>query len=280
MVNISDIKTREPGDTLRGRRSHPASSSSPISVLTEDLYEQIRKIDIEKLVSFKNQARKHFDKDSIDSLAQTIRENGLRQPLTVIESSSTPGVFEIVSGERRLRASRAAGLTRVPCIIMHDIKKAEEVALIENIQREDLHPVELGQAYAQLIENGICSTQEEVAKKVGIKKSQVSEHIKYANLPEPIKTKVIENKLTRRAFLRNIMRNYSITKMNELIEGEINKNNPNHPKLPSTGPYTKTLLTIYEYNGEVKVNASGYHNSTLQEKLNIKEILEELLKTQ
>ena len=279
MVKVKDIKAREPSDNLRGRRQQ-VPGSSPINILTEDFYEQIRKIEIDKLLSFKNQARRHFDQESINKLAKTIKEHGVRQPLTVIESATIPGVFEIVSGERRVRAAKEAGLSRVPCIIIHDRKKAEEIALIENVQREDLHPVELGRAYLQLIENGICSTQEEVAEKVGVQKSQVSEYIKYAKLPETIKSKITEHKLTRRAFLRNILRTYSVSKMSELIEAEIYRSDPSHPKRPSDKPYAKTLLTIYEYNGEIKVNASGYHDSNMQEKAEIKEILEELLKTQ
>lgn len=281
MVKITDIKSREPSDSLRGRRQpQPLTSAAPINILTEEYYEQIRKIEVDKLVSFKNQARRHFDQESIENLSQTIREHGVRQPLTVIESTVTPGTFEVVSGERRLRAAKAAGLSRVPCIIVHDAKKAEEIALIENVQREDLHPIELGQAYFYLISKGICASQEEVAEKVGVKKSQISEYIKYANLPEIIKNKVTEQKLTRRAFLRNIMRTYSVSKMNELIEAEMHRNDPTKPNPLSDKPFAKTLLTIYDYNGEIKVNASGYHDRSADEKMKIREILEELIKTQ
>lgn len=280
MVKLTDIKSREPTENLRGRTRaiSPASPSPSPNILNEDLYEQIRKIEISKLVSFKNQARKHFNEEGIESLSQTIKEHGVRQPLTVIENVNQPGFFEVVSGERRLRAAKAAGLIRIPCIIVHDEKKAEEIALIENVQREDLHPVELGQAYFQLIQTGICSTQEDISKRIGVNKSQVSEYIKYANLPEPIKEKIISSNLSRRAFLRNILRTYSSSKMNELIDFEINLKENGKTKLNSRS-FTKTLLTIYEHNGEIKVNASGYHDCHVKEKNQIKEILEELLNT-
>jgi len=277
MVKLTDIQSREPSENLRGRRITPEAASTPsINILNEGLYEQIRKIEITKLVSFKNQARKHFNEEGIESLSQTIKEHGIRQPLTVIESVANPGSFEVVSGERRLRAAKAAGLSRVPCIIVHDEKKAEEIALIENVQREDLHPVELGQAYFQLIKSGICSNQEEVSQRIGVHKSQVSEYIKYANLPDSIKEKIIGANLTRRAFLRNILRTYSPSKMSELIEIEITRTEDGKAKIPSRAA-AKTLLTIYEYNGEIKVNASGYHDCDVKGKGEIKEILEELL---
>jgi ParB family chromosome partitioning protein len=93
------------------------------------------------LVSFKNQKRHYFDGEKLKSLAKTIKEHGIGQPLTVIQSEDKLGVFEIVSGECRFFAAKMTGLDKVPCIIIHDRNAAEEIAVIENVQRADLHPL-------------------------------------------------------------------------------------------------------------------------------------------
>ncbi|OFW69506.1 MAG: hypothetical protein A2065_02330 [Alphaproteobacteria bacterium GWB1_45_5] len=279
MVKISDLKTREPSPDLSKKDQSDGRQVTP-NILNQDLYTVIRNMEIDALRSFKNQARQNFDQEALEELAKTIKEHGVRQPLTVIESASEPGVFEVLSGERRLRAAKLAGLTRVPCIVVDDALQAEEIALIENIQREDLHPIELGQAYFKLLKAGICHSQEEIAKKVGVKQSQVSEYIKYAKLPPEIVQQVVTHKLTRRAFLRNLLKTYTVEDMKLYVSAELHKQDSRYPKVPIHQRGSRNLLTLWSKDGLIKMNAAGFHEATEEEKelalKSLKEIIHEL----
>lgn len=202
---VKEVTTREPSEYLR-RRGTRDSLEEPKrdSLFSEEFYQQVNRIITADLIPYKKQARMHFDEDKIRALAQTIREHGIRQPLTVIPSEDQQGLYEVISGERRLRAAKLAGLDRVPCIIVHDPKKARELSLIENLQREDLHPIEEGKAYKAFLEENIFGSQQEVAQKIGISESQVSERIKLASLPTEVITQLISKQITRRADLRKI----------------------------------------------------------------------------
>ena len=131
-----------------------------------------------------DQPRKYFDEEALNQLAESIKQHGLIQPIVVRESSG--GFYQIVAGERRWRASKLAGLTEVPVIIIEaDAMKAAELAIIENIQREDLNPYEEAQAYKSLMDNyGL--TQEEVASKVGKSRSAVANTMRLLDLPDEV----------------------------------------------------------------------------------------------
>ena len=124
-----------------------------------------RLLPIQKVENNQNQPRKDFDEEELQSLADSIAIHGILQPLTVRELPS--GYFQIIAGERRWRAARIAGLSEVPAVIIEaDDKKAMELALIENLQRQDLNPVEEALGYQTLIED-FSLTQEEAAERVG-----------------------------------------------------------------------------------------------------------------
>lgn len=128
------------------------------------------------------QPRKQFDEETLAELADSIRENGVLQPLLVRERQA--GSYEIIAGERRWRASRLAGLEEVPVIVMEvDDLKAAQIALIENLQREDLGPFEESAAYRALME-GFQLTQEEVALRVGKSRPAVANALRLLDLPE------------------------------------------------------------------------------------------------
>jgi ParB family chromosome partitioning protein len=131
-----------------------------------------------------DQPRKYFDEEALEQLAESIKQHGLIQPIVVRESGG--GFYQIVAGERRWRASKLAGLTEVPVIIIEaDAMKAAELAIIENIQREDLNPYEEAQAYKSLMDSyGL--TQEEVAAKVGKSRSAVANTMRLLDLPEEV----------------------------------------------------------------------------------------------
>ncbi len=131
-----------------------------------------------------DQPRKSFDREALESLASSISENGLLQPIIVREYLG--GRYQIIAGERRFRASKIAGLAEIPVIIMDkDDRKAAEIALIENIQREDLNPAEEAMAYRSLMqEYGL--TQEELSARIGKSRSAIANTVRLLDLPEQV----------------------------------------------------------------------------------------------
>lgn len=151
--------------------------------------ERIWLVPVSEIKPNPTQPRRQFKDAELQDLADSIKEHGVLQPLLVTELSS--GGYEIIAGERRWRASQLAGLGVVPVIVkaMADQQKLE-VALIENIQREDLNPVEEAYAYKRLIEE-FGLTQEEVATKVGKSRPAIANAIRLLNLPEEVQTALI-----------------------------------------------------------------------------------------
>lgn len=140
------------------------------------------------------QPRTNFDEQSLEELAASIRKLGLVQPLTVRESGG--GRFQLIAGERRLRAARLAGLTHVPAFIRTaDDQAMLELALVENIQREDLDPIEVSISFQRLIEE--CSlTQEELSDRVGKQRSTISNYLRLLRLPAEIQLGLRNKHLT------------------------------------------------------------------------------------
>ena len=132
----------------------------------------------------RDQPRKTFDRESLEVLADSIAAYGVLQPIIVRENASAPGLYEIIAGERRWRASKMAGLTEIPAIVFDgDELRAAQVALIENVQREDLNPVEEAFGYGALIER-FGLTQEQVAKQVGKSRSAIANMLRLLDLPD------------------------------------------------------------------------------------------------
>ena len=149
---------------------------------------------ISQVESCSSQPRKHFDEASLAELADSIREHGIIQPLTVRKLAS--GYYQIIAGERRWRAARLAGLQEVPVIVMEaDDRKAAELAMIENLQREDLNPIEEANGYKVLMsEYGL--TQEEVSQRVGKSRPAVANALRLLTLPDPVHLLLEEGKLS------------------------------------------------------------------------------------
>ena len=142
----------------------------------------------------RKQPRKDFDDEALQQLADSIREHGLIQPLVVRPLAG--GGYQLIAGERRWRASRMAGLTEVPVVIMDiDDQKSMELALIENLQREDLNAIEEAAGYQQLMD-AYHMTQAEVSKSVGKSRSAVANTLRLLNLPKTVQTWVKEGELT------------------------------------------------------------------------------------
>jgi ParB family chromosome partitioning protein len=142
----------------------------------------------------KDQPRNIFDEESLGELAESIREHGVLQPLTVRDIGS--GYYQIIAGERRWRASRLAGLQEVPArVIEADDKKATELAMVENLQREDLNPVEEASGYKALMSD-YGMTQEEVARRVGISRPVVANALRLLALPTNLLKKLETGELS------------------------------------------------------------------------------------
>ena len=141
-----------------------------------------------------DQPRKYFDKDALEELASSIVENGLLQPILVREYGD--GRYQIIAGERRFRASKLAGLTEIPAIVLdRDNKSVAQIALIENIQREDLNPIEEAMAYKSL-KDEYGMTQEELSDKIGKSRSAIANSLRLLDLPEEILTMVASKELS------------------------------------------------------------------------------------
>ncbi|HLI49555.1 MAG TPA: ParB/RepB/Spo0J family partition protein [Chthonomonas sp.] len=145
---------------------------------------QVREIDISEILPNPYQPRTLFDPVALEELAQSIREHGVLQPILVRETDS--GKFEVVAGERRLRAAQRAGLTRIPAMV-RDCSEREmlEVAIVENLQREDITPIEAAKAYLRMMrEFGL--TQEQVAQRVGKTRTAIANALRLLQLPEEV----------------------------------------------------------------------------------------------
>lgn len=139
------------------------------------------------------QPRKAFENEPLESLAESIAQHGIIQPIVVRRHGD---MYMIITGERRWRAARMAGLSEVPVMIIEaDDKKAAELALVENIQRKDLNPVEEAQAYADLIEE-YSYTQEEISKKVGRSRSSIANALRLLDLPEKVLEKLAQGEIS------------------------------------------------------------------------------------
>jgi ParB family chromosome partitioning protein len=149
--------------------------------------ENIRRIPVERIISKKEQPRREFDKDKIEELARSIKGNGIIQPIVVRRSDQN---YELIVGERRLRAAKSAGLLEIPAIVKdYPDNRIFDIALIENIQREDLNPIEEATAYRVILERDMI-TQEELSKRIGKSRSYIANMIRILDLPDKIKTHV------------------------------------------------------------------------------------------
>jgi ParB family chromosome partitioning protein len=166
-----------------------------LSAILKDVDEGgVHFIPVQQIVVNPTQPRLEMRQESLVELASSIEEKGLLQPIIVRRKE---GVYEIIAGERRFRACKMAGLKEVPAIVRDvDDHEALELAMIENLQREDLNPVEIATVYQRFVED-FGYTHEELAKKVGIERSSISNYIRLLKLPTWIKELMAAGKLTQ-----------------------------------------------------------------------------------
>ena len=226
-----------------------------------------------------DQPRKYFDKEALEELASSIAENGLLQPILVREYGDSR--YQIIAGERRFRASKLAGLSEIPAIVLDkDDRKVAEIALIENIQREDLNPVEEAMAFRALIKE-YDLTQEELSEKVGKSRSAIANTMRLLDLPDEILTMVAAGELSAghaRTLLgvkdrdnmliladKTVELDYSVRQLEEEVK-RINK--PKKPEivedeeLPVVDYYREMELRMMSHLGrKVKIEGKGRKKS-------------------
>ena len=227
-----------------------------------------------------DQPRKYFDKAALEELASSIKENGLLQPILVREGSE--GRYQIIAGERRFRASKLAELTEIPAIILEkDDKLAAEISLIENIQREDLNPIEEAMAYRALSEE-YGMTQEELSARVGKSRSAIANATRLLDLPSDVIEMVVNGDISAghgRTLLglknrenmlllanKTVEFDYSVRQLEEEVK-KMNKMKPVLPEedeepLPIVDYFREMELKIQSHLGRVvKINGSGRKKS-------------------
>ncbi|MFY9271010.1 MAG: ParB/RepB/Spo0J family partition protein [Candidatus Manganitrophaceae bacterium] len=155
---------------------------------------EIRQIEPDKIVPNRHQPRQHFNPESLAQLAASLKNHGMIQPITVRQEES--GHFELIAGERRWRAAQLAGFLTIPAIIKEvQDRELMEWALLENVQREDLNPIEKAQAYTRLISE-FALTQEEIAARMGVDRSTVANFLRLLQLPKALWGEIVDGILT------------------------------------------------------------------------------------
>jgi ParB family chromosome partitioning protein len=220
-----------------------------------------------------DQPRKNFDKEALEELAASISDNGVLQPILVREYGN--GRYQIIAGERRFRASKLAGLNEIPAIVLDkDDRKAAEIALIENIQREDLNPVEEAMAFKAFSEEyGL--TQEELSMKFGKSRSAVANAMRLLSLPDEVLTLVASGELSAghaRTLLglksrenmlplaeKVIVNDFSVRQLEEEVK------RANKPKKPEPEPAVLPLVDYFR-DMELRVQSQLGRQVKIEEK--------------
>lgn len=187
-----------------------------------DAKKHVLHIPLAKIAPNPAQPRKHFDASELQNLCDSIKEHGVLQPILVREVGA--GVYHIIAGERRFQASKMAGLTEIPAIIKEvSDQQNVEIALVENIQRHDLNPIEEAKAYQKLHEDFGLS-QEEVAKKVGRNRTTIANTMRLLELPEEVKKGLVDGKISEghaRALLSETNREKQIAIYHEILDKKL-----------------------------------------------------------
>ncbi len=198
------IKTREGSGYLKQlystAKTTAGSTHSHLKNLTTFL---VNFVPIEKVDASELQVRVHFDDSEIAALSHSIKEHGVLQPILVVQDGDR---YKVIAGERRLRAAKLASLDRIPARVLSTNDKAtHEIALRENLDRVDLHPIEEGEGYVSLLEAQAYSSHDAIAKAFGKPKSRITECIGFTRLPDVTKEELLRTGVKNRALLRQLL---------------------------------------------------------------------------
>ena len=232
------------------------------------------KISISSIVRNKYQPRKKFDKESLQELSDSIKERGIIQPIVVRRSEDQDGKYEIVAGERRWQAAQNAGLHEVPVIVINaDNLKSLEFAIVENVQRKDLNPIEEAEGYKRLIDD-FNYDQDKVSKFIGKSRAHISNCLRLLSLPKEVIELIIEEKISQghtkilvgieNAFFlakKIIDKKLSVRQSESLIRVLKSKSNKN---IKTKNPNLLNLETSIEEKTGIKVYISNKKNNSGQ----------------
>ena len=239
------------------------------------------------------QPREHFEVEALNELAESIRVQGIIQPITVRKIA--PRKFQLISGERRFQASKLAGLTRIPAYVrMADDQQMIELALIENIQRENLNAIEIALSYKRLMED--CHLkQEDLGARVGKNRSTVTNYIRLLKLPAHIQVAIRDNKISmgharslislenaeiqNTLFLKTISEEWSVRKLEDAVRqsshNEVNPVDKSEVNVDQLRAWQANLSTIFKLPVSLKMNDDG--KGELKVSFKSKEELEKLI---
>ncbi|MBZ0265873.1 ParB/RepB/Spo0J family partition protein [bacterium] len=221
----------------------------------------IQEIEIAQIKARESQPRRRFEPKALAELVESIKAQGVLQPLLIMPKS---GGYDLIAGERRLRAATAAGLFEVPCRILEGLSEQQilEIQLVENLQREDLNPLELADGYRRLIEE-LGLNQQQVAERVGKDRATVANTIRLLKLPEPVRRHLVEGRLSAghsRALLsfendseriafanRAVEKKLSVREMEKLAQNARKKQNtPTSPTPTQAEMHSRELANTLE----------------------------------
>lgn len=234
---------------------------------------QINEIPLDSIEANPNQPRKTFDAEALEELAASIKELGVVQPVTLREISE--GRYQIISGERRCRASRMAGLTSIPAYIKTaDDEALMEMALVENIQREDLNAIEIALSYQRLIDE-YKFTQERLGEKVGKKRATVTNYLRLLKLPAEVQLGLKAGKIEMgharalvsiqapadmiRIYEETVKNGYSVRKLEDIVKRLSEKPEPKK-KTQKTSDYdalSNRLANVFKSKVKIDRNSKG-----------------------
>lgn len=237
------------------------SNKGRLAIGLDDSVKEYFMLSLDVLIPFKEQARLYFNDTEINQLAESIKNYGVRQPLSVVKSVEYTDKFEIVSGERRVRAAKIAGLTKVPCIILSNYDEAEAIAIIENIHRADLHPVELARAYDCLLIKKQFSSVNALADSFGVSRSVIYEIMRILSLPADVQQVLIEKNIRSRDTIRKLL--VAENPLSLLTHAQKQKN--------------KSILRVALKDGDFLVQKNAVNDLNDDEKKQFKSVLEEIL---
>ena len=217
----------------------------------------------------KDQPRHEFDAEKLSDLAESIKQHGVITPITVRRTGDT---YQIIAGERRWRAARMAGLSEIPAIVLEaDEKKTFELALIENLQREDLNPIEEAEGYFTLIER-MGLTQSEASERIGRSRSAIANSIRLLALPEEIKEMLLAGELTagharallplesekkiKEAAAQVVLKELSVRETEELVKSKL--------KEPKEAAKKSDMAAIYIKKLEQDMSSSTGHRISIK----------------